>query len=63
MAESNRPTPRCTERKHVAEKGATFCDCGALMLGTTAAGNARVVTIMDPVQRWAREKMTGAGGA
>lgn len=41
---------RCTPRKHVAEKGQSFCDCGALMLGMTAAKNARVVTILDPVQ-------------
>jgi hypothetical protein len=37
---------RCTPRKHVVEKGMNnWCDCGKVMLGMTAAGNAHVVTI------------------
>lgn len=41
---------RCTPRKHVQERGNTFCDCGAVMVGKTAGGNAFVVTVMDAVQ-------------
>lgn len=41
---------RCTPRKHYADKGQSVCDCGALMLGKTAAGNARIITVLDPVQ-------------
>lgn len=41
---------RCTRRKHVKERGSQFCDCGALMLGMTAARNAVVITVVDPVQ-------------
>lgn len=37
---------RCTPRKHVIEKGTRFCDCEAVMIGDTAAGNAKVVTIL-----------------
>lgn len=40
---------RCTVRKHVVEVGAYFCDCGAMILGKTAAGNAHVVTLIDHV--------------
>lgn len=36
--------PRCTTRKHVVENGKTFCDCGAMMIASTAAGNAKVIT-------------------
>ena len=42
--------PRCTERKHVQENGKAFCDCGAVMVGRTAAKNAYVVTLIDAVQ-------------
>lgn len=48
---------RCTPRKHVSEKGQRFCDCGAVMLGVTAAKNARVITLLDIVQRQALAKM------
>jgi hypothetical protein len=49
---------RCTPpRKHVKEKGKTFCDCGALMVGLTAAKNAVVVTVLDDVQRDAIKSM------
>lgn len=41
---------RCTPRKHVREKGATYCDCHAVMVGLTAAKNAQVITILDSVQ-------------
>lgn len=44
------PDGRCGGRKHVAERGQSFCDCGALTVGATAAKNALVVTILDPVQ-------------
>jgi hypothetical protein len=43
-------TGRCTTRKHVIEKGSVFCDCRALMAGPTAAKNALVVTVIDPLQ-------------
>ena len=42
--------PRCTHRKHVIEKDSAWCDCRALMAGPTAAKNALVVTVIDPVQ-------------
>lgn len=51
---------RCTTRKHLADRGETFCDCGALMLGMTAAKNARIVTILDDVQRVNASLMTSA---
>lgn len=42
---------RCTSRKHVIEKARNgFCDCGAVMVGNTAAKNALVVTVLDSVQ-------------
>jgi hypothetical protein len=42
---------RCTPRKHVREKGRMLCDCGALTVIPTAAKNALVVTLLDPLQR------------
>ena len=49
---------RCTPpRKHVIEKGKTLCDCGAVTAGPTAARNATVVTILDPVQLQALQQL------
>lgn len=48
---------RCTARKHYADKGQSVCDCGALMFGKTATGNARVITVLDPVQLNALRRM------
>lgn len=48
---------RCTIRKHVQENGSRICDCGKVTIGRTAARNALVVTLLDPVQREALTKM------
>lgn len=51
---------RCTLRKHVQEKTAAFCDCGAFMVVTTASKNAYVVTVIDSVQREVLDRIEAA---
>ena len=48
---------RCSPRKHVVERGQSMCDCQAILVGRTEAGNALVVTVIDPTQRWALDVM------
>ena len=36
---------RCSPRKHFVQ--GYLCDCGAVTMGSTAAGNAYIVTVLD----------------
>lgn len=47
---SDEKPSRCSGQKHVKERGEPFCDCGILMVGLTAAKNAVVITVLDPLQ-------------